>query len=303
MDFTYEDTYAPYERIATESGGGHGSAVLADSTGGHAILAGLTVAAPRQLSPDSGPGPLAGVVAGFLGAAVAFGVANLTAAFVRPQASPITVLGGALDHLAVEKFGQNDKNLLVFGVYFTIALLAMTIGVIAWRRVWVGVLGMGLLGLVGAFIAVTRPGSHTTDALPPIVGGIAAIVAIVGLIRVGTQWVSYETPGYETPGYESPSYESPSYESPSYESAAQEAPGYDTPAFGTPAYETVSFGTPGYETPGYETAGYETRGYETAGYETPGYETRGNETPGYEFPAYETPAYESATYRTTGWAS
>jgi hypothetical protein len=293
MDFTYEDTYAPYERIATESGGGHGSAVLADSTGGHAVLAGLTSAAPRQLPPDSGPGPLAGVVAGFLGAAVAFGVANLTAAFVRPQASPITVLGGALDHLAVEKFGQNDKNLLVFGVYFTIALLAMTIGVIAWRQVWVGVLGMGLFGLAGAFLAVTRPGSHTTDALPPIVGGIVAIVAIVALIRAGTQWI----------GYEAPSYETPSYEAPSYEPAAQEAPGYDTPAFGTPAYETVSFGTPAYETPGYETPGYETPGYETASYETPGIGTPGYETPGYEFPAYETPAYESATYRTTGWAS
>jgi hypothetical protein len=69
MDFKYEDTYAPYERIASDSG--------------NARLADLTDTA-SQVSPDSGPEPFAGVVAGFLGAAVAFGVANFTAAFVRP---------------------------------------------------------------------------------------------------------------------------------------------------------------------------------------------------------------------------
>jgi len=293
MDFTYEDTYAPYERIATESGRGQGNAGFAALTVGNAGSADLTGTAPKQVSPDSGPEPLAGVVAGFLGAAVAFGVANLTAAFVRPQASPITAVGGALEHFAVQKFGENDKNMLVFGVYFTIALLAMAIGVIAWQRVWVGVLGMGLFGLVGAFIAVTRPGSHATDALPSIVGGIAAMAALAGLIRVGTRWIGYEAPGYEPPGYETPAYESPSYES-----AARESPGYGAPAYETPAYETVSFGTPRYETPRYETAGYE-----FSASETPGYETPGHETPGYEFSASETPAYEAATYRTTGWTS
>ena len=263
MDFQYEDTYAPYERIATSSGTGQGNAGFADLTG----------TAPKQVSPDSGPEPLAGAVAGFLGAAVVFGVANLSAAFVRPQASPITAVGGALEHFAVQKFGENNQNMVVFGVYFTIALLAMAIGMVAWQRVWVGVLGMGLFGLVGAYIAVTRPGSQATDALPPIVGGIAAMAALVGLIHAGTRWIGYETPGYEPPGYEPPSYETPLYES-----AAHESPGYGTPAYETPVYETVSFGAPGYETASYE-------------------------TPGYEFSASETPTYESATYRTTGRTS
>jgi len=299
MDFQYEDSYAPYERIATSSGTGQGNADFAHLTDRHAGFADLTGTAPEQVSPDSDSGPLAGAVAGFLAAAVTLGVANLTAAFVRPQASPITSVGGALEHFAVEKFGENDRNMLVFGAYFTVALLAMAIGMVAWRRVWVGVLGFGLFGLVGAYIAVTRPGSHATDALPFIVGGIAAMAALVGLIRAGTRWIGYETPGYETPGYESRSYESPLYESPSYESAAHESPGYGTPGYETPAYETVSFGTPGYGTPGYGTPGYETPGYETtASYEIPGYKT-----PGYEFSASETPAYESATYRTTGRTS
>jgi hypothetical protein len=307
MDFKYEDTYAPYERIAAESGNTR-LADLTDTT--------------SHVSSDSGPQPFAGVIAGFLGAAVALGVANLTAAFVRPQASPITAIGGALEHFAVEKFGANDKNMLIFGVYFTVALLAMAIGLVAWQRVWVGVLGMGLFGLAGAFITVTRPGSHATDALPAIVGGIAAIAAIVGLIRVGTQRIGYESPAYESPayesaareshGYEAPAYETPAYqtayETPAYETVSFGTPGYEPAGYETPSFETPSFGAPGYEPASYEPASYETPsfgapGYETASYETPAYEPAGYGTPGYEFSASETPAYESATYRTTGWTS
>ena len=96
-------------------------------------------------------GLLAGGVAGFLAAALAIGVANLAAAFVRPQASPIIAVGGAfidrtppaLKNFAVAKFGENDKNMLLLGMYVTIALLAVFIGMIAWRHISVGVLGIG----------------------------------------------------------------------------------------------------------------------------------------------------------------
>lgn len=288
MDFTYEDTYAPYERIAAGSGEGHGNAGFADLTGGNAGFADVTGTAPRQVSPASGQGPLAGVVAGFLAAAVALGVANLVAAFVRPQASPVLAVSDALQQLAVEKFGANDRNLLLFGAYAAIALLAMVIGMVAWRQVGVGVPGMGLFGLFGAYIVVTRPGGHATDAIPSIVGGIAAMVALAVLVRAGTRWTGYETPAYETPAYETADYEVPGYEAPSYETASYE----------TPAYETVTYGSPAFEAPSYEAAGYE-----AAGYEEPSYETASYGTPGYEFSAHETPAYEPATYRTTGWTS
>jgi hypothetical protein len=136
---------------------------------------------------------LIGAVAGFLAAAVALGVANLVAAFVRPQASPIIAVGGAfidrtpsaLKNFAVAKFGENDKNMLLLGMYVTIAFIAIAVGVLAWRRVWAGVAGIGLFGLFGAFVAITRPDSHVTDVIPSIVGGIAGIVAILWLIRSG----------------------------------------------------------------------------------------------------------------------
>jgi hypothetical protein len=124
---------------------------------------------------------------------VALGVANLVAAFVRPQASPIIAVGGAfidrtpsaLKNFAVEKFGENDKNMLLLGMYVTIALLAITIGILAWRRVAIGVAGIGLFGLFGAFVAITRPESHVTDVIPSIAGGIAGIAAILWLVQAG----------------------------------------------------------------------------------------------------------------------
>jgi hypothetical protein len=141
-----------------------------------------------------GRGRLAGSVAGFLAAAVAIGVANLVAAFVRPQASPIIAVGGwFIDHtpswlkeFAIQKFGQNDKNMLLLGMYVTIAIIAIVIGMLAWRRIGIGVAGIGLFGLFGAFIAITRPESHVTDVIPSIVGGIVGIAAIVWLVHLGT---------------------------------------------------------------------------------------------------------------------
>jgi hypothetical protein len=141
-----------------------------------------------------GGGLLPGAVAGFLAAAVALGVANLVAAFVRPQASPIIAVGEAfidrtppaLKNFAVQKFGENDKNMLLLGMYVTIALIAIAIGMLAWRRVAIGVAGIGLFGLFGAFVAITRPESHVTDVIPSLVGGIVGIVVIVWLVRMGT---------------------------------------------------------------------------------------------------------------------
>jgi len=140
-------------------------------------------------------GLLAGGLTGFLAAAVAIGVANLVAAFVRPQASPIIAVGGAfidrtppaLKNFAVQKFGENDKTMLLLGMYVTIALIAIAIGAIAWRRVAVGVAGIGLFGLFGAFVAITRPESHATDVIPSIVGGIAGIAVLVWLVGIGMQ--------------------------------------------------------------------------------------------------------------------
>jgi hypothetical protein len=147
---------------------------------------------------ESGPagqrtgGLLAGAVSGFLAAGTALGVANLTAAFVRPQASPIVTIGGefmahtpsALTNYAAEKFGQNDMTIWLLSMYFTVALIALVTGMLAWRQLPAGVAGIGFFGLYGAFLAYTRPESHATDVIPSVVGSLAGITVLVAL----TQW-------------------------------------------------------------------------------------------------------------------
>ena len=45
----------------------------------------------------------------------------------------------------------------------------------------IGVAGIGLFGLFGAFVAITRPESHATDVIPSIVGGIVGIAVLIWL--------------------------------------------------------------------------------------------------------------------------
>ena len=131
-------------------------------------------------------GLLAGGVSGFLAAGTAIGMANLAAAFVRPQASPIIAVGGwfidhtppALKEFAIEKFGENDKNMLLLGMYVTIAVIAIVIGMIAWRHFSAGILGIAGFGAFGAFIAYTRPESRVTDVIPSLIGGVLGLAAL-----------------------------------------------------------------------------------------------------------------------------
>src|SRR5260370_38941079 len=99
---------------------------------------------PDRWRDDRGAGQgrrglIAGAVTGFLAAAVAIGVANLAAAFIRPQASPIIAVGGAfidrtppaLKNFAGAKFGENDKNKVLLGIDVTSAALSAFTAMIA----------------------------------------------------------------------------------------------------------------------------------------------------------------------------
>ncbi|HTX25611.1 MAG TPA: hypothetical protein VME19_01190 [Streptosporangiaceae bacterium] len=134
-------------------------------------------------------GLVVGSVTGFLAAAVAIGAATLAAAFVRPQASPVIAVGGAfidrtpsaVKNFAVEHFGENDKTMLLLGMYAAIAVLAMVIGCLSRRNAAIGVGGIAAFGLFGAFVAITRPEAQPTDVIPSVVGGLAGIAAFAWL--------------------------------------------------------------------------------------------------------------------------
>ncbi|MFE3830329.1 molybdopterin-dependent oxidoreductase [Streptomyces sp. NPDC059092] len=141
----------------------------------------------REARPQDGPtarllhrglGALGGLIAGFS----ALAVAELAAAAVRPEASPVTAVGGAfidrtppwLKDFAVRNFGTNDKLVLQLGILIVLALLAMAVGVLALRHRRAGSAAVLVFGVIGAVAAASRPGGGPADALPSLVGALVA---------------------------------------------------------------------------------------------------------------------------------
>jgi hypothetical protein len=137
---------------------------------------------------DHSRGPFVGAVMGFLAAEVAIGVATLVAAFVRPQAAPVSALGGVfLDRLPaslrshlIAHLGAHGQTVLLLGA---VGFVAIVLGFMARRNPSVGVAGIAALGLLGAFVAVTRPESRASDVIPSAIGALAGIVALLWLAR------------------------------------------------------------------------------------------------------------------------
>jgi hypothetical protein len=111
---------------------------------------------------------------GAVSGSAALAVAELVSAAVRPEASPVTVVGGAavdrtppaLKDFAVRHFGTEDKTLLQLGIVVVLALFAVAVGVLATRHRRTGA-GVALVfGAVGVAAAPTRPDARPTDVLP-----------------------------------------------------------------------------------------------------------------------------------------
>lgn len=145
----------------------------------------------RDQGRDGQPGhrgAAVGVMMGVLAAAVALGVATFAAAFVRPQAAPVSVVGGvlfdrvpaALKSTVTTHFGAHAKTVLLLGA---IGLIAVMLGWMARRNPSIGVAGIATFGLLGAFIIITRPESRASDVIPSAIGGLAGIIALLWLAR------------------------------------------------------------------------------------------------------------------------
>ncbi|WP_254792923.1 molybdopterin-dependent oxidoreductase [Streptomyces sp. CC77] len=115
----------------------------------------------------------------------------VAAALVRPQAGPVTAVGGAavdrapqaVKEWAIRTFGEDDKLVLQAGVVAVLAALAVCAGLLALRNRLAAAAAAGLLGLVGAAAAVTRPdATGAADAVPSLVAGATAAALLVLLI-------------------------------------------------------------------------------------------------------------------------
>ncbi|GAA0953950.1 hypothetical protein GCM10009560_77290 [Nonomuraea longicatena] len=130
-------------------------------------------------------------MAGLVSGAVALGIAQLVAAVVRPESFPVVAVGDAVVDLtpvwlkewAISTFGENDKNVLMAGVFAVLVVIAAGLGVLARRSLGLAQAGFALIAVVGVAAALTRPQAGSLDVLPTVVGVGAGIWTLGWLLR------------------------------------------------------------------------------------------------------------------------
>jgi hypothetical protein len=200
-EFTGSAGYLPQEEYPALEPAGSPALVAPDTTGEWWQQADRGDDADQDFAHR---GPVVGAMMGFLAAAVAVGVATFAAALVRLQASPVSAVGAVLvDRLPatlrahlMAHFGARGQTVLLLGA---IGLIGIVLGLMARRNPSVGVAGIAAFGLLGAFVAVTRPGSRASDVIPWAIGSVAGIVALLWLARASapTQTVASLRPAYD----------------------------------------------------------------------------------------------------------
>ncbi len=134
---------------------------------------------------------LTGAVVGVLAAAVAVGAAQFASGLGVPQSSPVIAVGQAAIDLtppavkdfAISSFGSHDKTVLLGGILVLLALYAAVVGMLAVRRLALGMWGLAVFGCIGLAAALTRPTATAGYAVPTLAGAAAGAFALAWLAR------------------------------------------------------------------------------------------------------------------------
>ena len=129
--------------------------------------------------------------AGVLSAVAGLGAAHLVAALLDPASSPVLAVGSTVIDLtptpvkewAVARFGTRDKPILVGSVLAGTLVLAATAGLLARRRLWLGLGLLTVLIAVAGIAAASRPTATSADLVPALVAGLVGALALVALTR------------------------------------------------------------------------------------------------------------------------
>src|SRR5690349_7579491 len=121
-----------------------------------------------------------GALAGLVAAGAALGVAELVSGLLRGTEAPVVSVGGwVVDHapvavkeFAVRQFGTDDKAMLIVGTVVVLGVVAIVIGILAVRRLWIGIAGIALFGLIGIGTAMAKPSTGPRSALPAAFGAL-----------------------------------------------------------------------------------------------------------------------------------
>jgi DMSO/TMAO reductase YedYZ molybdopterin-dependent catalytic subunit len=140
---------------------------------------------------------IAGGVAGLLAGIAAVAASEAVAALVNGVTSPLLAVGNRavdatprpLKEFAIEKFGENDKPVLIGGVVATVAVLALLIGVVGVRRPRVALGAFLVLSAVATAAGLTDRSSTASPllrllpALALVVVGVAALLLLLRALR------------------------------------------------------------------------------------------------------------------------
>ncbi|MFG2512545.1 molybdopterin-dependent oxidoreductase [Streptomyces sp. NPDC048584] len=165
------------ERAADESAPGGGGEDTQQQSGPTTTKGRLTA-----LGGHIARGALVGLVAGGAGLAVGELVAVATGEASAPVAAAgdwaISITPTWLEQFAIRNFGNNDKTVLLIGVYVTLALAAVVDGVLARTRLTIASILTAVVGVAGAIAAVTRPAADTAALLPSLFAGLVAALVL-----------------------------------------------------------------------------------------------------------------------------
>ncbi|KQY10014.1 oxidoreductase [Mycobacterium sp. Root135] len=132
------------------------------------------------------PSPWIGVAA----AAVALGVAQLTAVAFGPHADSRTAVGSAVVDLtpgpvkewAIQSFGTSDKLALSIVVLVVVAVIAAITAQYETRRRPVGSVAIVVAGVLGCAAVVSRAGATPVDVVPTLIGTVCGVLVLRWLV-------------------------------------------------------------------------------------------------------------------------
>ncbi len=134
---------------------------------------------------------VAGFLSGLLAALAGAGAGHLVAALLNPAASPVLAVGDQVIDLtptpvkvwAVRELGTADKPILIGSVLAVTLLLAGVAGVVARRRLGLGVALLAALVALATAAAVLQPAAGPLDVLPGATTAVVGVAVLALLTR------------------------------------------------------------------------------------------------------------------------
>lgn len=133
---------------------------------------------------------------GIIAAAAFLAAAELVALIVARSASPILAVGSFLidivpqpiKEFAISTFGDADKVVLLIGIGCGVLVAAAAAGILQYVRPPLGVAALALTGILSGAATLTRAGATPLSVLPPLVGTVAGILALILLVNRLRRW-------------------------------------------------------------------------------------------------------------------